>query len=867
MRREIDVPLLLLRTTADAARARRAREPITVGIPLPRAAVSGPDDLTLSSPDGAEHPLQVRVLDRWPDGSVRWALLDFQADADQDLTAYRVIAGRTPRLQANAFPSQLSARAGNGSLSVDAGAASFNLRAGGESLFECVTAGSPDAAGTSGSVVVTDASGGMHEARVDRVVLEEDGPLRTVARLEGVVPASAGSEPLLDLVMRMHFFAGLPTVRVALTLRNPRRAAHPGGLWDLGDEGSVLVKDVAVQLRMGEGSEAVIVRCSAEIGSPVQTVDAPVELYQDSSGGPNWRSSNHINRDRVVPVAFAGYRLRTAGGETSGQRATPIVAVQSGSRSLAVAVPEFWQNFPKAVEADARGITLRLFPHQSGSLHEIQGGEQKTHEFFVAFGHDGVSAPPLDWTRAPLFARAEPAWYGATGALPYLLPEDDDPNGDYRRLVRAAVEGADTFEHKREVLDEYGWRHFGEVYGDHEAVSHTGPAPLVSHYNNQYDTVAGLGYQFMRSGDPRWWALMHDLARHVVDIDIYHTDRDKSAYNHGLFWHTYHYIDADTATHRSYPAAAGLAGGGPSSEHNYATGLMLHYFLTGDQLSREAAIGLANFVIDIDDGAKTVFRWLMRGPTGLASASGSAAYHGPGRGGANSIGALLDGHQLTGERRFLDKAESLIRRSIHPADRIEDHDLLDAERKWFYTMFLQALGRYLDYKIALGELDRMYAYARESLLRYARWMVTNEYPYLDKPERLQYPTETWAAQDMRKSEVFKYAAKHASGAERATFWERAEFFFRYSTSTLTGKPTRTLARPVIVLLSHGFMHAYFERHPETTAPPPAWKGSFGSRQAFVPQKAVAMRRAKALAGAGVVAAVATVAAAMWLLVW
>ena len=100
-------------------------------------------------------------------------------------------------------------------------------------------------------------------------------------------------------------------------------------------------------------------------------------------------------------------------------------------------------------------------------------------------------------------------------------------------------------------------------------------------------------------------------------------------------------------------------------------------------------------------------------------------------------------------------------------------NLLDAENRWFYTMFLQALGRYLDYKAELGQLDFMYAYARASLLHYARWMAEHEYPYLDKPEILEYPTETWAAQDMRKSEIFKYAARHATGAERERFLERA----------------------------------------------------------------------------------------------
>ena len=84
----------------------------------------------------------------------------------------------------------------------------------------------------------------------------------------------------------------------------------------------------------------------------------------------------------------------------------------------------------------------------------------------------------------------------------------------------------------------------------------------MSHYNNQYDVVGGCALQFLRSGDSRWWALMRAMARHVADTDVYHTDGDKSAYNHGLFWHTYHYVDADTSTHRAYPAAAGIPGAG-----------------------------------------------------------------------------------------------------------------------------------------------------------------------------------------------------------------------------------------------------------------------------------------------------------------
>ncbi len=835
-----------LHVTADAPE--RRREPVACGVPWPRGVLNDLESLHLADEQGRRQPLQARALDHWPDGSVRWSLLDWQADV-RGAATYRLTvapegaaaAPEAPRLRTEARP---------GEVIIDTGAARFHLRGNGRFPLDSVSVGGAEAADAARTrFTVEEESGLVYEPVVRRLEVEEAGALRAAVVIEGDL-ARPGGEPLLQFIARLHFFAGSAAVRFVLTLRNPRRAEHPGGLWELGNGGSVFLRDASLTLALPPGEGPPTIRCSPELGAAPGPVGVPFELYQDSSGGDKWQSHNHLNRNHVVPLTFRGYRLRQGGAEQSGLRATPAAALTRGNRTLAVAMEHFWQNFPKAVEATADSLTLRLFPRQSADVHEIQGGEQKTHEFFVAFGPDPVADEPLAWARRPAEVSASPEWYCAAGVVPYLTPRADDPHGDYLRLVDAAVEGDDTFERKREVVDEYGWRHFGDIYGDHEAVFHKGPEPLTSHYNNQYDPVAGLGYQFLRSGDHRWRRLMREHAAHVIDIDVYHTDRDKSAYNHGLFWHTYHYVDADTSTHRSYPRAPKVNGGGPADEHNYAAGLMLHHFLTGDPLARETAVGLAQFVIDMDDGRKTVFRWLAGGPTGAASSSRTPWYHGPGRGAANSVLALLDGHRLTGEARFLAKAEELIRRVIHPADDVPARNLLDAENRWFYTMFLQALARYLDYKAELGQLDSMYAYARASLLHYARWMAEHEYPYLEKPDILEYPTETWAAQDMRKSEIFDYAARHTTGAERQRFQERAEFFFRYSTTTLSEMPTRTLCRPVVLLLAYGFQRAYFRRHPDESAPASAQTpNDFGRPTVFVPQKVKAKKRFILLAGA------------------
>jgi YetA-like protein len=849
-----------------AAGPERRREPVTCGIPWPRGALNDLNCLRMYDEAGRRRPVQARALDRWADGSVRWSLLDWQADI-RGTAVYRVevapgagaAAEEGPRLRVEAAPTEIH---------IDTGVSQFRLRAGGQFPFASVGTGGVeivDAART--RFAVEDEDGSAYQPHVRRIEVEESGPLRTVVLVEGEM-VSPGMQPLLNLVARLHFFAGSSVVRFVLTLHNPRKAEHPGGLWDLGNGGSVTLRHASLTLAMPPGDGASSLRCSPEVGAPSTAIDLPLELYQDSSGGENWRSHNHLNRKRVVPHTFRGYRLRHGTAEQTGLRSTPVVVLTRGGRTLSAAMEYFWQNFPKAVEATTDSLTLCLFPRQSAGVHELQGGEQKTHEFAVAFGPDEVAEEPLAWVRQPAEAHAAPGWYCGARVVHYLTPRADDPHEEYLHLIDAAMDGDDAFERKREVIDEYDWRHFGDIYGDHEAVFHQGPTPLVSHFNNQYDAVAGLGYQFMRSGDIRWRRPMRELAAHVIDIDVYHTNRDKWAYNHGLFWHTFHYVDADTGTHRSYPKAAKVCGGGPANEQNYTTGLMLHYFLTGDPLARETAIGLAQWVIDRDDGSKTPFRWLAGGATGMASASRTPSYHGPGRGPANSILALLNGHRLTREDRFLAKAQELIRRCIHPADDVAARNLLDAENRWFYTMFLQALGRYLDYKVELGQLDFLYAYARASLLHHARWMAEHEYPYLEKPEILEYPTETWAAQDMRKSEVFDYAAQHAIEAERERFQERAEFFFRYCTMALSGMPTRTLCRPVALMLSYGFQHAYFRRHQEESAPEPASiPADFGRPEAFTPQKARAKKRLVLLAGASaallVLGAIAT--AAYWLL--
>jgi hypothetical protein len=179
----------------------------------------------------------------------------------------------------------------------------------------------------------------------------------------------------------------------------------------------------------------------------------------------------------------------------------------------------------------------------------------------------------------------------------------------------------------------------------------------------------------------------------------------------------------------------------------------------------------------------------------------------------------------------------LIRRAVHPQMDIPALDLLDTERRWSYTVFLSVLARYLALKDEAGQREAMYAYGRSCLLAFAGWMLDNEIPYFDRPEKLEYPTETWAAQEFRKANVLRLAAQHAGEPLRQRLIERGGELARRAWSDLDRFDSRQVARSAALLMIEGTRDCYFRTHPIELMPGPAGELDFGAAPPpFVPQR-------------------------------
>lgn len=785
-------------------------QPVSVAVPFKPAAVESMAGWWLCTSGNTSTVSSVKATSHWPDGSVKWALVKAvftpEADCSPNWQLRCGAASAEERVASDIQPLQVDET--SDCVTVRDGELSYVFKTDAQQLFPDVYAGETQTwSGNDFRIAMKGPDSCNLEFERSCLSVVAQDAVSALITVQGSIAVSLSTR--LEVSLQFEILSGR-WLRLGVRIHNPHRARHPESLWDLGDNGSINFNEFSICVAR-KSTDSVKFQSEPELEWNVSN-SVKTTLFQASSGGENWDSPNHVDANGKVCNRFRGYRVVANGCETQhGDRAAPLVWIDAvNGAHWGIKIPQYWQNFPKCLGFEESSITIGLFPAEHGSHFELQGGERKHHEIIFSFTDNAGS---LDWVDHPLALTVSAAAVMESQVLRYSA----NGGGEAYNGILASSMCADTgFLAKREIIDEFGWRNFGDIYADHETLYHDSDDLFISHYNNQYDPIYGFGRQYLLTGDIRWYHLMVDLARHVLDIDIYRTEYDRAEYNHGLFWHTDHYKKAYTCTHRTYSQEhyidwQGDKGGGPGSEHCYTSGLLLYHQLTGDTDARDAVVGLAGWIRHFYEGTGTLLETCknmvsieLRIFLSLCKGRDVFRYkYRLDRGTGNYMQALLDSFEVTGEKSYISETEAIFMATFSSNDDLVARDLDDAEFTWFYSIFLQEIIHYLDVKRSLGELDAAFCYARNGLLYYARWMVENETPYLSRPDRLIYPNDTWIAQDIRKANVF-YAAYRYATDDRNVLLIKARYFRDYVLKALSESDTLHFSRMQILMLqNHG----------------------------------------------------------------
>jgi len=664
----------------------RRAEPVSTGIPLPRAAVKELSALCVTGPDGEAVPAQFETLSTWPDGSAKWVLVDFFADCPARGKIAYILSDSGKRPESTP---ELKLEQGDEAVTVETGVMrcildrkAFDLfgstwldhdRDGTFSDTERVTPRVPEP-----GVKLIDSHGREFTSRwgkIESFELEASGPVRATVAVKGALGDTDG-EGVLHYTARLHFYAGTGLVRIFFTLENhnptvPLAGAH----WVLGRPGNAFFADLSlstrlnfngpIQMSVGDGAAEILDRV---------VLTGVGGIYQESSGGENWFHRNHMNHLGKIPMRFRGAVIFLDDVEPyHADRPDAWLHVADRQFGLAVAVRHFWQNFPKALTAAPDGtVRVSLWPEEFPSLHELQGGEIKTHElaFYFHTGRQGSTrtenrvATTMRSFHNPLYVRAPAQLYQASGFFDDFATHDPKRFPIYEQYQQAAITAQPVnLTTDIETIDEYGWRNFGDTWAKNETDQSGGPnsgLQVVSHFNLEYDFGYGMLLQSLRTlgSAPglsrKWWSLAEAALRHESDIDVYHTTRDtqsRGVYNGGKFTHTQHGVEAGLATHRGGPRIHWFGtlrwpwgeGGSPESGHFNTRGQMCYYYLTGNRRVLESAI----------EQADLVYRKVSQGVFAQIDKTSREA--------GNNLQILTDAYLYTWDEKYREAAEKILR--------------------------------------------------------------------------------------------------------------------------------------------------------------------------------------------------------------
>ncbi len=559
----------------DPSGVARQAWPVSWGVPFAKGQLKSDRNIRVLDAKGKELPSHADARARWPDGSVKWVLLDFQTDiGPMEKRHFEIDFG--PRVKRKTPRETVRVTRRDGEIEIDTGAIRVTLGTRGSRLFRQVSREGRDhfVSGDAGDFTATDAEGKVHRSRIACAYVEEENPLRVVVKAQGGFFAQDGTQ-VMSWVVRIYAFAGKSFLKVYHTFVHDQPAAF------------VHLKALRMSLFLTETGPK-----RAFFGARVGTF-----------------SSGHVSEkaERVAVVQpRPNFHFVTRGGEerqVHRMNANGWVHVAGEATGVTVKLRRPIPSYPKAVATDGHVIDLDLYPALSPEdaqdtgagrnyvevgdekqtlLHtgplKVPQGMARTHEFFLSFG-----PPKADERRAdaeciafeqPLLPVLPSAWYAKSGALGAMAPylEDHWPLEQRLREMCNLPDGAG-------ILNE----------GDNgvRLAERDGQGRALATDNVAYDISRSLVRTFVRTGhEMTFWAAEAGV-HHLIDVDTVHASTEHPEWVGGphMQWaQNHHYRTTDEAEQMR-----------PVTSHTWIGGLLDFYFLTGYRRAGEVACKTAEF--------------------------------------------------------------------------------------------------------------------------------------------------------------------------------------------------------------------------------------------------------------------------------
>jgi hypothetical protein len=537
----------------------RADWPVSVSVAFPAGALRDPSVIRLTDSAGASLPVQVRTLARWPNGSLRWVLVDTRMNLEAGKKAgFEVRVGdagsKSHRGRVKFDGGALRVVERHDAFEVNTGPLRFQVPKNRFAILDKVEAGGVSLRDGMTSFVVEEDE--KLQARPPREVrLTENGPLRANFEIRG----DYGNG--IDYLVRLEAFAGKPFVRVRHTFTNRRPAAH------------VDLARIAVEwpLVLGPGAEYVFGVEGAEARRG-QVPDGGLRFYQ-----------------------LDNLRYQVAGAEEAG-KAEGWWEIHAKALSIGIGVRWFWQEYPQAVELRSDRLVYDMWPSEASPV-KVGVGAAKTHEFvvWVTPMAEVAGGSGLALLRSPV-ATVDPAWIVKTRALSGAVA----PAATEGEFVRRALEGFEEYmrrnaaerwddrgeiqcgsdEPARPRVGAYGMWNWGDwnFPGYHDATK-----GCDAWGNLEYDTTQVLALLFAATGRPEVYEAMLAAARHFIDVDTIHFSDEHPEWV-GM-------------NHPKNPLHFSFGLGGVDLGHTWTEGLVSAYYLTGDERFLTAARGIADYLV------------------------------------------------------------------------------------------------------------------------------------------------------------------------------------------------------------------------------------------------------------------------------